>query len=97
MPKLGKEVITPQGRGVVTQLNALLETVQVRVGVGEGSEIKTFPASDLQRVNPPQQRPEGKAGHGPDSEPDPVTELDEEFLGTPDTQDSDADLSPEEE
>lgn len=97
LPRLGKEVITPQGRGIVTQVNALLENVSVRITAGENADIRVYTADQVQRVNPPQQRPEGKAGHGPDSEPDPVTELDEEFLGTPDTQDSDADLSPEEE
>ena len=86
MPKLGKEVITPQGRGVVTQLNALLETVQVRVGAGEGSEIKTFPASDVQRVNPPQ--PQRGEPAKPGKEPENagaglVADMDEEFLGTP--------------
>jgi len=86
MPKLGKEVITPQGRGVVTQLNALLETVQVRVGAGEDSEIKTFPASDVQRVNPPQ--PQRGEPAKPGKEPENagaglVADMDEEFLGTP--------------
>lgn len=84
MPKLGKEVITPQGRGIVTQLNPLLETVQVRVGAGEGSEIKTYPASDVQRVNPPQPQRGEAALPGRDlADAAELAEPDEEFLGTP--------------
>lgn len=83
LPKLGKEVITPQGRGMVTQVNPLLETVSVRVQTQEGSEVRSFTAEQVQRVSPPQaQQQQVKT---PKSAPVPeiVADMDEEFLGTP--------------
>lgn len=55
MPKLGKEVITPIGRGIVTSINALKETVQVRITTGDTTDMHEFMAEQVQRVNPPQQ------------------------------------------
>ena len=43
MPKVGKEVTTPDGVGVVWDLNVIRETVRVRIQKGDGSEIKDFP------------------------------------------------------
>lgn len=84
MPKLGREVITPLGRGIVIGLNPLLETVQVRVNNGDNSEIKQYPSDQVQKLGQPQAKAEP---------PVPVEavkwdgqafpELDEEFLGTP--------------
>ena len=96
LPRLGKEVITPNGRGIVTQVNALLETVSVRIVNGDSYTIEDYTADQVQRVNPPQQGPEGKsASRAEVREPDPVSELDEEFLGTPVILIDDADLSPD--
>ncbi len=53
MPKVGKEVITPDGSGVVVDLNILKETVRVRIPKGDGAEQKDFPMADVQRVAPP--------------------------------------------
>lgn len=60
MPKLGKEVITPIGRGLVTSINALKETVQVRIQTGDTSDLHEFMAEQVQRVNPPQPAPAPK-------------------------------------
>ena len=43
MPKIGREVITPDGTGPVTDLNILKETVFVRLTNGDTSEIKEYP------------------------------------------------------
>ncbi len=57
MPPLGKEVITPEGRGTVIELNVLRERVKVRVFKGNNdSEIMEFLAEDVQRVHPPMQQ-----------------------------------------
>lgn len=48
MPKVGKEVTTPDGVGVVWDLNVIRETVRVRIQKGDGSEIKDFPVADVQ-------------------------------------------------
>ena len=54
MPKVGKEVTTPDGVGVVWDLNVIKETVRVRLQKGDSSELKDFPMGEVQRVNPPQ-------------------------------------------
>ena len=54
MPKVGKEVTTPDGVGVVWDLNIIKETVRVRLQKGDSSELKDFPMAEVQRVNGPQ-------------------------------------------
>nr|MBR4279468.1 stage 0 sporulation protein [Clostridia bacterium] len=49
MPKVGKEVITPDGPGVVWELNVIKETVRVRIQKGDSSELKDFPMDEVQR------------------------------------------------
>ena len=83
LPRLGKKVITHQGPGIVTQVNALLEQVSVRITKGDSSDIHVFTADQVQRVNPPQPRQESKAQAKPAAEAEPLTESDEEFMGTP--------------
>jgi cell fate regulator YaaT (PSP1 superfamily) len=50
MPHIGKDVITPDGRGLVIDINVLKETVKVRVAKGNDSEYKEYPATDVQRI-----------------------------------------------
>ena len=50
MPKVGKEVIVPDGRGVVWDVNVIKETVRVRVQKGDSSELKDYPMADVQRT-----------------------------------------------
>ena len=51
MPKVGKEVIVPDGRGVVWDVNVIKETVRVRVQKGDSSELKDYPMADVQRAS----------------------------------------------
>ena len=85
LPKLGKEVITPHGRGIVTGVNALLETVKVRVMAGDVSDIREYQADQVQRVNLPDAKPKitPTAESARDSAAHDVFAVDEEFLGTP--------------
>lgn len=54
MPHVGRDAITPDGRGVVVEVNALRERVKVRLPKGnDGSEIREYDASEVQRVAPP--------------------------------------------
>ena len=64
MPRVGKEVITPDGVGLVVDLNILKETVRVRVPKGDSTEQKDYPLTDIQRVQPA--RPAKKAAQAPD-------------------------------
>jgi cell fate regulator YaaT (PSP1 superfamily) len=53
MPKLGKDVETPDGFGTVFDINVLKETVTVRVRKGDSSELRTYPVADLRWFRPP--------------------------------------------
>ena len=53
MPKIGKEVETPDGFGMVIDISVLKETVTVRVRKGDSSDIKTFPVADIRWFKPP--------------------------------------------
>ena len=52
MPRVGKEVVTPDGTGTVVDLNILKETVCVRIPKGDGAEQKDYPLEQVQRVQP---------------------------------------------
>ena len=60
MPRVGKEVITPDGTGNVTDLNIVKETVFVRIVNGDTSEIKEYPLDKIEKSgqNMPQQTTE---------------------------------------
>ena len=55
MPKTGREVSTPAGPGIVSDLNILKETVSVRITNGDSSEIKEFPLEEI--VRPDAEKP----------------------------------------
>ena len=50
MPKVGREVITPDGTGPVSDLNIVKETVFVRLMNGDTSEIKEYPLEEISRL-----------------------------------------------
>lgn len=52
MPRMGKEVETPDGFGTVVDLNVLKETVTVRVNKNDGYEYKSFPLEELKWTRP---------------------------------------------
>lgn len=83
MPKVGREVITPDGTGTVVELNILKETVRVRIPKGDGTEQKDYPMDAVQRT-PGNGRPaaEKKAGApAPEAEDEPlIAQADEEVL-----------------
>ena len=58
MPKIGREVTTPDGAGPVTDLNIVKETVFVRLTNGDTSEIKEYPLENIVRTGDSQPRPE---------------------------------------
>ena len=58
MPKIGREVTTPDGAGPVTDLNIVKETVFVRLTNGDTSEIKEYPLESIVRTGNSQPRPE---------------------------------------
>lgn len=60
MPKVGREVETPEGTGVVVDINVLKETLTVRIYKGENAELKTFPASEVKWNRPASGAEEGR-------------------------------------
>ena len=70
LPRIGREVITPDGAGTVVDVNVLLETVRVRVAKGDSFEQKDYPAVDVQKTGrSAQNMPEET--EAPDDEVDP--------------------------
>lgn len=65
MPKVGKEVITPDGPGVVWELNIIKETIKVRIQKGDSSELKEFPMDVVQRPGANVRKEEPAAEHAP--------------------------------
>jgi len=73
MPKVGKEVITPDGVGVVWDLNVIKETIRVRIQKGDTSELKDFGIDEIQRPSQSQQTRD-KAAEGEKQERAPKGE-----------------------
>ena len=69
MPRVGRDVMTPDGLGMVQEINILKETVRVRVTSGDSSEIKDYPADQVRRLGDRRGEPE-------------VADVDEEFIET---------------
>ncbi|MGN0746702.1 MAG: regulatory iron-sulfur-containing complex subunit RicT, partial [Aristaeellaceae bacterium] len=76
MPKVGKEVITPDGPGVVWDLNIIKETVRVRIQKGDSSELKDYPVTDVQRPGQPAPVKEEAPAEAPVSTDAPDTATD---------------------
>ncbi|MBQ8094309.1 MAG: stage 0 sporulation family protein [Clostridia bacterium] len=51
MPKIGRELQTPDGIGMITAINVLSETVTVRLPVGDSFENRTYAIDDCSRVD----------------------------------------------
>ena len=92
MPKVGKEVTTPDGVGVVWDLNVIRETVRVRTQKGDSSEVKDYPLEDVQwggaartpsQETPPEELPkEPVEGEAPQAEPADAPPLPRQANGT---------------
>ncbi len=49
MPRVGREIVTPDGVGTINAINVLEETVRVRIAVGDSFELREYPIDDCQR------------------------------------------------
>ncbi len=52
MPRVGREIITPDGMGTINAINVLEETVRVRIAVGDSFELREYPIDDCRRPEP---------------------------------------------
>ena len=65
MPRVGREIITPDGVGTINAINVLEETVRVRIAVGDAFELREYPIDDCQRPETPA-APQGERGEKPE-------------------------------
>ena len=49
MPRVGREVVTPDGNGTVSDLNIVKETVFVRIPNGDATEIREYSLEQISR------------------------------------------------
>ena len=56
MPRVGREIITPDGSGVINAINVLEETVRVRIAVGDSFELREYKIDDCQRPGQDEQQ-----------------------------------------
>ena len=65
MPRVGREIITPDGVGTINAINVLSETVRVRIAVGDAFELREYPIDDCQRPRAARMRPRRSARPSP--------------------------------
>ncbi|MBR2823026.1 MAG: hypothetical protein IKE24_05015 [Clostridia bacterium] len=75
MPRVGREVQTPDGVGVVSDLNIVKETVSVRMTNGDSTEIKEYPLEKISRAegdrrSAPEQRQPAAEQRQPEAVPE---------------------------
>ncbi|MBQ2833138.1 MAG: hypothetical protein IJE71_00875 [Clostridia bacterium] len=56
MPRVGREIITPDGVGTINAINVLEERVRVRIAVGDAMELRDYAIDDCQRPEPQNQQ-----------------------------------------
>ena len=87
MPRVGREIITPDGVGVINAINVLEETVRVRIAVGDSFELREYPIDDCQRPGPEERKPrpeeETQAAPEQPEKAESVGEQPEETRGKP--------------
>lgn len=72
MPKVGREVTTPDGKGIVLENNVITERVKVRLMLPDGTvEVREFPREKVRTIRPPQagvEEPDAEAQSEPETE-----------------------------
>ena len=65
VPRVGKDIVTPDGVGVITEINCIKESIKVRIRVDDDSfDVREYPIDDVRRPGPEdaaairEQRPE---------------------------------------
>ncbi len=52
LPRIGKDIMTPDGIGSVTEISAIREKVKVRISNGDDFEIREYSIEDVRRLQP---------------------------------------------
>ena len=91
MPRIGKEVSTPDGTGTVSDLNIVKETVFVRITNGDSSEIKEYPLEKIKAGNaaavPPCERRKAESAYESPQDSGPEEGLQDEGSPAAETDD----------
>ena len=75
LPRIGKDIMTPDGIGSVTEISAIREKVKVRISNGDDFEIREYSIEDVRRLQPgersarvdkPEPEPEPEAAPEPE-------------------------------
>ena len=78
MPRVGREIITPDGPGTINAINVLSETVRVRIAVGDAFELREYPIDDCQRPGQDVQQGGERPENAPKKERAPKAEKPEQ-------------------
>ncbi len=57
MPRVGREIVTPDGTGVINAINVLEETVRVRIAVGDSFELREYRSTTVSAVKSGERKP----------------------------------------
>ena len=52
LPRLGKDIMTPDGIGTVTEISTIKEKVKVRIASGDDYELREYVIDDVRRLQP---------------------------------------------
>jgi len=57
VPRVGKDIVTPDGVGVIVEINAIRERVKVRIRIGEDDsfEVREYSMDDVRKLGPEDQ------------------------------------------
>lgn len=50
LPRVGKDVLTPDGQGHVLDVNVLRQTAKVRITINDTAEVREYPAAELKKI-----------------------------------------------
>ena len=85
VPRVGKDIVTPDGVGVITDINVIRETVKVRIRQEDDSfDIKEYPIDDVRRPGPGdaaavrEPRPERRPRRAPEAPAEPQETAEDE-------------------
>ena len=52
LPKVGKDIVTPDGVGVRSEINAIRECVKVRIKADDSFDVREYPISEVRKPGP---------------------------------------------
>ena len=86
VPRVGKDIITPDGPGIITEINAIKERIRVRVKVEDDFDVREYAIDDVRRPNPAEagaarEIPRDRKPKKPRNTADPAPEENEEAEG----------------